>query len=68
MLPPEFGTGDHRGPFVEEQIEGAEEAGLALTTFAEQHHVVTRDESPFELWFHRLLETDDAGPRITAVA
>src|SRR5664279_4149221 len=53
-------TGDDRGPLVEQADEGADESGLALPAFAEQHDVVPGQQRAFQLREHRVGEPDDA--------
>ena len=60
----EFRVGDHRRPFVEQQVQGAQQPGLALPAFTEQDDVVTGQQRPFELWQDGVLEPDDPRPRI----
>jgi PAS domain-containing protein len=63
----ELGARDHRGPFVEQADEAAQQAGLALSALAEQHHVVPREQRPLELGDHRGVEAVDARPRVAAL-
>ena len=58
---------DHRRPFVEQAGQRAQQSGLALTAFAEQHHVVARDQRPLELRKHGVLEAEDSGPYLAAL-
>ena len=60
----DLGAGDHRGPFVEQVGQAAEQPGLALAALPEQHDVVSRDQGPFQLGQHGRAEADDAHPRV----
>ena len=58
----ELGAGDHRCPLVEQPGQRAQQPGLALTAFAEQHDVVAGDQGAFQLRQHGVVEAEDAGP------
>ncbi len=60
-------TLDDRRPLVEEADERADQPGLALAAFAEQHDVVAGEQCAFELGEHGLVEADDAGEAFAVV-
>ena len=65
---PELGALDHRGPLVEQPDQGAQEPRLALSALAQEHDVVPRDQRPFQLRDHGVVEAVDARPGIATLA
>ena len=45
-------------------VERAQQTGLALPAFAQQHHVVPSDQGTFQLREHGVVEAQDARPRV----
>ena len=60
----QLGALDDGRPLVEQSGQRAQQAGLALPAFAEQHDVVSGDQRPLELRKHGVLEAEDAGPHV----
>ncbi len=63
----EFGPADHGCPLVEQPGQRPQQPGLALTAFAEQHEVVTRDQRPLQLGQYGVVETKDPGPDVAGL-
>ena len=63
----EFRPLDDRRPFVQQPVQAAQQARLALAAFAEQHDVVAREDRAFELRNHGVIEAVDAGPRVASL-
>jgi hypothetical protein len=64
----QLGSVDHGRPLVEQSDHRAQEPGLALSAFAEQHDVVTGDQGSLELRDDRGLEPVQARPGIAALS
>ena len=64
----QFGALDHRRPLVEQVRQRPQQPGLALTALTEQHDVVTCDERTLQLRDDGVLETQDSGPHVAALA
>src|SRR5664279_5642550 len=59
----DLAAGHHRGPFVEQPHEGADQPGLALTALAEHDDVVPGQQRPLDLGNDGVVEADDARQR-----
>ena len=63
----QFGASDHRRPLVEQSDQRAQQPGLALAAFAEQHEVVAGDQCPLDLRQYGVVEAQDAWPNVVAL-
>ena len=59
-----FGAGDHRRPLIEQVGQRAQQSGLALSAFAEQHEIVPGDQRALKLRQNCVFESEDSGPDV----
>ena len=63
----QFSTTDHRRPLVEQADQSPQQARFALAAFAKEDEVVAGNQGPLQLGQHGVVESQDAGPDLSAI-